>query len=162
MTQNPSSHRFICLICLILIGLDQSSKLMATQITNTYDILPWIRLIWVSNHGSAFGLFSQLPYYAYINGILTTGIIACLIYLIYKTNIKYLQWSYTLIVSGAIGNALDRLIFGYVNDFLDLHFGQTHWFVFNFADTYITVGCCLILYHEWQKKQHPSSNSQPI
>lgn len=162
MTKNPSSHRFIYIICFILISLDQISKLLATQLTNTYDILPWIRLIWVNNHGSAFGLFSQLPYYAYINGILTTGIIACLLYLIHKTTIKCLQWSYALIISGAIGNALDRLIYGYVNDFLDLHFGHTHWFVFNFADAYITIGCCLILYHEWQKKQHPSSNSHTI
>ena len=50
-------------------------------------------------------IFLQLPYYAYINGTLTIGIIACLIYLTYKTSIKHLQWSYTLIISGAIGNA---------------------------------------------------------
>jgi signal peptidase II len=97
----------------------------------------------VHNRGAAFGILkNQLPVF-----IFTAVVTVILIYLNLKKNKKktlsLYYFSLSLILAGALGNLVDRLIFGYVIDFIDLRF----WPVFNIADSAITVGAILLGYH---------------
>ena len=57
-----------------------------------------------------------------------------------------------MIIAGAIGNLIDRVLYGAVIDFLDVHYQNLHWYVFNIADIYISIGCILLILFETKKK----------
>ena len=57
-----------------------------------------------------------------------------------------------MIIGGAIGNLIDRVLYGAVVDFIDLHYQNLHWYVFNIADIYISTGCILLILLEVKKK----------
>ena len=92
------------------------------------------------NTGIGFGLLSSSNniYYNSIS-ILITLVILFLIYISLKAG-KYEKIIFSLIIGGALGNLYDRLTFRAVPDFIDLHYGQFHWFTFNVADIFITLG----------------------
>ena len=102
-----------------------------------------ITLIW--NNGIAFGLFSfeDDTFYNVIT-ILISTIIVVLLYLISKTE-KLKKYSYIIISGGALGNLYDRIIYKSVPDFIDLHLNNFHWFIFNIADIFITVGVLYLI-----------------
>ena len=101
-------------------------------------------LVW--NKGIAFGLFSlekNLIYHAISFIILTISI--ALIFMIIKSN-GLKKYSLIAVLGGALGNLFDRIYYSAVPDFIDLHINGFHWFIFNVADIFITVGViCLIL-----------------
>jgi len=72
-----------------------------------------------------------------------------LVYLYLKDSKNW--FVYSLIIAGALGNIIDRLIYGYVIDFVDLHIGTVHWPAFNIADTAISIGIVLFLYKNFKK-----------
>ena len=82
----------------------------------------------------------------------------------YKRQIRYesilIRSGVAMILAGAIGNLIDRLFLGEVVDFLDFMIGDLHWFVFNFADSYVTIGMGIILYDSiiLEKKRQAISN----
>jgi signal peptidase II len=100
-------------------------------------------LIW--NTGIGFGLFSQnANIFYYLISLLIFSVIVFLIYLIIQANfIEKILFS--LILGGAIGNFYDRLIYFAVPDFIDFHINDFHWFTFNIADIFITLGIILII-----------------
>ena len=102
-----------------------------------------INLIW--NNGIAFGLFSFEKSSLY--NFLTLIIIAIIIIIIFMTmkaeGIK--KYSLLMILGGAIGNVFDRLFNRSVPDFIDFHVGNFHWFIFNIADVFITVGVIFMI-----------------
>jgi|TARA_B110000114_G_scaffold127538_1_gene133558 signal peptidase II len=101
-------------------------------------------LIW--NKGVAFGLFSfeqNIIYHLISFVIFIISIV--LIYMITKSD-KLKKYSLILILGGALGNLFDRIYYSAVPDFIDLHIKGHHWFIFNVADIFITIGViCLIL-----------------
>ena len=102
-----------------------------------------ITLIW--NEGVAFGLFSfdEKIFYK----ILTT-IILIIILIIFIMTIKsdgFKKYSLSMILGGALGNVFDRLYYKAVPDFIDLHIGNFHWFIFNVADIFITLGILFMI-----------------
>ena len=105
-----------------------------------------INLIW--NDGIAFGLFSFQKSNLY--NFLTLIIIAIIFLIIFMTakaeGIK--KYSLLMILGGAIGNVFDRLFNRAVPDFIDFHIGNFHWFIFNIADVFITVGVIFMIYTE--------------
>ena len=106
-----------------------------------------IQLFW--NEGIAFGLFSlkQGKLYNFLKIILIILIILIL-YLAFKSNgIK--KYSLLLIFGGAIGNLYDRIFYNAVPDFIDLHIGNFHWFIFNVADIFITIGVIFMILLEF-------------
>ncbi|MGC6404439.1 MAG: signal peptidase II [Candidatus Comchoanobacterales bacterium] len=143
-------------VCIVLIIIDQWTKQLATQLNSPWHPIPNLRLIWVQNTGSAFGWFHDWPYYSSIISVLTLIIVVYLTRQMMLHTLKYVKLGYTFIIAGALGNCLDRFIYGYVNDFIDIHFGSKHWFVFNLADAFITIGCLLIIinecYQRWRAK----------
>ena len=102
-----------------------------------------IELVW--NTGIGFGLLSQNAniYYHLISFIIFSFIIF-LIYLLSKAHF-FEKILFSLIVGGAAGNLYDRLIYFAVPDFIDFHINYFHWFTFNIADIFITIGIILII-----------------
>ena len=102
-----------------------------------------LELVW--NTGVGFGLLSQnANIFYHLISLLILSVIAFLIYLVAKANFVE-KILYSLILGGAIGNLYDRLIYYAVPDFIDFHIKDFHWFTFNIADIFITVGIILII-----------------
>ena len=139
------------LILILIFFIDRLTKiyiLNLAEIENSVDIYitPYLNLYLVWNKGIAFGLFSMNENIFYNLITFIIGIIILIIfYIIFKKdNIQ--RYFLLLIAGGAMGNFYDRLIYTAVPDFIDLHFYGYHWFVFNIADIFITIGIvCLIL-----------------
>ena len=138
-------------ILLIVFALDRVTKLYIlklTEVENSADlyITSYLNLFLIWNKGIAFGLFSmdESIIYNFIT-ILIGLIITTIIFMILKNN-NIKQYFFALIAGGALGNFYDRIVYTAVPDFIDLHFYGFHWFVFNVADIFITIGVfCLIL-----------------
>ena len=121
------------------------SEIYLTSFLNSY-------LVW--NTGIAFGLFSLSNELTY--NLLTAIIVIInllIIYLIIFTK-DFRKYFFLLILGGSFGNLFDRLYYKSVPDFIDFHIGNFHWFIFNIADIFITVGViCLILAELLYKKE---------
>ena len=106
-----------------------------------------IQLFW--NEGIAFGLFSlkQGKLYNFLT-IIIMILIILILYLAFESNgIK--KYSLLLIFGGAIGNLYDRIFYNAVPDFIDFHIGNFHWFIFNVADIFITIGVIFMILLEF-------------
>lgn len=111
------------------------------------EVLPFLDLKMVWNPGISFGLFQQGT--AAGRGILLAISVAACVFIIYwlRQPVSRLQaWALGLILGGAAGNAVDRVRYGAVADFVLLHAGSFEWYVFNIADAAIVVGVVLLLY----------------
>ena len=106
----------------------------------------FINLILIWNKGIGFGIFSFDSNFLY--NILTTIIIIInliIVYLVFISD-KLRAIFYIIILGGSLGNLFDRIYYSAVPDFIDLNYKDFHWFIFNFADIFITIGIiCLIL-----------------
>ena len=139
----------ICLLVIILtFSFDRLSKIKIIEIlidNNSLFINDFVNLDLVWNTGIGFGLFSSDSNLIYnlITGIICV-VIMFLIYLILKSKMidKLL---FSLILGGALGNVYDRLTYYAVPDFIDIHFKNFHWFTFNIADIFITVGILVFI-----------------
>jgi len=128
---------------LIIVLLDQGTKhLVRTMIRpfETINLLPFLQLVHIRNEGAAFGLFRSLGNVSFI--IISIIAIAVVSYLMIRE--KRDRFNLSLILGGAIGNLIDRLIYGNVTDFIDVYAGRFHWPAFNVADSALTIGISLI------------------
>ena len=105
-----------------------------------------IQLIW--NDGIAFGLlaFNDHIYYNFITAIIAIVIIF-IFYLMFKTK-GIEKYCFMMILGGSLGNIFDRFYYSAVPDFIDIHYQNFHWFIFNVADIFITLGVLLIIFVE--------------
>ena len=132
------------LISFIVVALDQITKYLALTYINPYDsfkILPFLHLVLVTNKGAAFGMFKHIGSSFFI----AASVIAIIfvIYLLIRGKEDHLGLS--LILGGAIGNLIDRILYGSVVDFIDLSIGKYHWPAFNVADSALSIGVTIIL-----------------
>ena len=131
--------------------IDRLTKLYIlklAEIENSVDIYltSYLNLYLIWNKGIAFGLLSMNESMIYNTITLIIGIIIIVILFMLWRSDNIQRYFLVLIVGGALGNFYDRIIYTAVPDFIDLHFMGFHWFVFNVADIFITVGVfCLIL-----------------
>ena len=148
-----SNFYFNLIIIFVIFILDRLSKLYVIyldKINNSSEIFSSkflnIYLIW--NEGIAFGLLSFEKDNLY--NILTALIIIIILVLFFlitrSTGIK--KYSLTMIIGGALGNVFDRIYYKAVPDFIDFHVGNFHWFIFNTADIFITIGVFLMIFLE--------------
>ena len=101
-------------------------------------------LIW--NTGIGFGFLSSSSTLIYNIISIIVGIIVISLILISLKSDKFDKNAFSLIIGGALGNFYDRIFFKAVPDFIDIHYGNFHWFTFNIADIFITIGViCLII-----------------
>ena len=106
-----------------------------------------INLIW--NEGIAFGLFAfeESKFYNFLT-LFISLVISVLIYMLIKSNgVK--RFALLIIIGGALGNLYDRVIYFAVPDFIDFHIGNFHWFTFNIADIFISVGVIFMIIFEF-------------
>ena len=146
------------LIVIILFCIDRFSKIYVIELlekTNVSEIYltSFLNSYLVWNTGIAFGLFSFSNEFTYnLFTILIVLINLIIIYLVVVTK-DFRRYFFLLILGGSFGNLFDRLYYRSVPDFIDFHIGNFHWFIFNIADIFITVGViCLILAEVLYKK----------
>ena len=142
-------NNVICVIIIISIFLfDRLSKIkIINHQTDNQRIYinDFINFDLVWNNGIGFGLLSYNSSLLY-NSI-TAIISAVIIFLIYLTvKSKFIdRVSFSIVIGGALGNFYDRLVYFAVPDFIDLHYDNFHWFTFNIADIFITIGIILLI-----------------
>lgn len=143
-------------IASIVILLDQLSKITVTKLFTYGESLPvtsFFNLVLAYNKGAAFSfLAAESGWQRYF--FTTVGIIAALVivYMLRRhAGQRLFCWALALILGGAIGNVIDRVLYGHVIDFLDVHFGGWHWPVFNLADSAIFVGAGLFILDELRR-----------
>tara|TARA_B100000795_G_scaffold31426_1_gene20720 strand:- start:54 stop:554 length:501 start_codon:yes stop_codon:yes gene_type:complete len=135
----------------VIFLIDRLTKLYIlklAEVENSVDIYltSYLNLYLIWNKGIAFGLLSMNESMIYNTITFIIGIIIIIILYTLWKNDNIQRYFLVLIAGGALGNFYDRVVYTAVPDFIDLHFNGFHWFVFNVADIFITVGvCCLIL-----------------
>jgi len=139
--------------------LDQLSKIWIDTTMNLYQsipVFPGFNITYVHNFGAAFSFLSdqggwQRWFFALLAASISIGIFVWIKRLKDKEILSAISLS--LILGGAIGNLIDRVLYGYVIDFLDVYYQQWHWPVFNIADSAITVGVVFMLYESVMYKE---------
>ena len=146
-----TKNNLYCFVVIsIIFFLDRYTKLFILNnfTENTYYLNNYINLDLVWNTGIGFGLFSSNSDIIYnLTSLLIIMVIICLIYFLIRSE-KYEKIIYSIIVGGALGNFYDRMFFKAVPDFIDLHYKNFHWFTFNLADIFITLGIIAFLFKE--------------
>ena len=138
-------------IILIIFLIDRISKfyiLKLAEVESSVDIYvtSYLNLFLIWNKGIAFGLLSMNESVIYNTITIIIGLIIIFILFMMWKNDNIQRYFLALVAGGALGNLYDRIVYTAVPDFIDLHFHGFHWFVFNVADIFITVGVfCLIL-----------------
>ena len=138
---------YFLMIILVTFILDRYSK--AEIIKNLNDkslyINDYLNLDLTWNTGVGFGLFSSSSelYYNIVSLIIATVIILVFFFILQSK--RYDKIAFSIIAGGALGNFYDRIFFKAVPDFIDFHYNNFHWFTFNFADIFISMGVILYL-----------------
>ena len=113
-----------------------------------YSLTSFINLELIWNSGIAFGLlsFDNSTYYNFITLIII--VITLVIFYMMINSFGIQKYGFMMIFGGSIGNIFDRLVYSSVPDFIDIHFNNFHWFIFNVADIFITLGLFILIYFE--------------
>ena len=148
------NKKVVCLFIIILIFLlDRISKLYILNIAETsgsvdININSYLNFILIWNRGIGFGLLSFEQSLVYIITTLVILIInLIIIYLVINTN-DFKAYFFALILGGSLGNLFDMIYYTAVPDFIDLNYKGFHWFVFNVADIFITIGIICLIFAE--------------
>lgn len=148
---NNTAWRWWWLI-LLLIGLDQLTKQLVHQNMALYDsieLLPFFNLTYVRNYGAAFSFLSDAGgwkrWFFTVLAVVISTVIAVWMRRLPRQQIK-LGLALSLVFAGAIGNLIDRSIYGYVIDFFHLYYQTWHYPAFNIADSAICIGAALIIW----------------
>ncbi len=140
-------------IIFFIFFLDRISKIYILSLAEnqgTIDITinPFLNIILVWNSGIGFGLFQFDERFAYnLITILILIINFVIIYLLLNSE-KFHKILFAMILGGSFGNLYDRIYYSAVPDFIDLNYNGYHWFVFNVADIFISIGIFALIFHE--------------
>ena len=133
---------------IIVINLEKNDGISNYSLTSFLNI----ELIW--NDGIAFGLlsFNEKYYYNILTAIII--LITLIVFFFMIKSSGYQKNGFLMVFGGSLGNIFDRLYYSSVPDFIDIHINNFHWFIFNVADIFITLGVFLLIYSEFLKKEH--------
>src|SRR5688572_2354009 len=147
-----ASRKFGFAVALVVFALDQLSKWAVTgpltlESARQIYVLPFFNLTWTENYGISLGLLdAHTPTGQWLLVALTGAISLGVAWWLGREKARGDQLALGMVLGGALGNILDRLRFGYVVDFADLHFGSFRPFlVFNVADAAISIGVAILL-----------------
>jgi len=137
-------------ITVVVIVLDQITKNMASHYLNLYEsieVMPMFNITLAHNTGAAFSFLAQeggwQRWFFAVIAVVVSVALTIWLKTLPKTN-RWLAISLALILGGAIGNVYDRIVLGYVVDFLDVYWGMSHFPAFNIADAGITIGAVMM------------------
>ena len=139
----------VLFVSAVLVLADQISKTIVVRTMSLYESIPVIQnffhFTYITNDGMAFGIEFPFGYFIFSAvSILLTLFLFWYLWTVRNHSIV-IRFGLAMVIAGAIGNLIDRLFLGEVIDFLDFMIGNFHWYVFNLADSYVTVGMTLIL-----------------
>jgi signal peptidase II len=146
---------YFLIIILILFFLDRYLKfnIINNFSDSVYYINDFINVDLVWNTGIGFGLFSSGSTLIYNIITFIIGIVILILISIFFKLENYEKIIFSIIIGGALGNFYDRLVFKGVPDFIDIHYGNFHWFTFNLADIFITIGIIAFLLKDFLIKK---------
>ena len=132
---------------IFLLSLDLFTKFIIknyVDLNHSTKINQFFDIVYVQNYGVSFGLFSrEIPHWVLV--LIALLVVILILYLMIISNKNLEKNAYFLIIAGAIGNIIDRILNSYVVDFISLHYEMFYWPAFNFADIYITIGIIMLL-----------------
>jgi len=156
--KNKVKNNYIFVVIILLtFAIDRFSKEYIIDFFLNYKeqsfyLYPFLNLTLIWNTGMAFGLFeSESNTYHFISALIVI-VIGFLIIWFFKSVNLLEKSALSLVIGGALGNLFDRIKFNAVPDFIDLHYQDFHWFVFNVSDIVITIGIILLLLSDALKK----------
>ena len=143
-------------VAVVVVLLDQLSKITMTRLLaygQSETINSFFNLVMVYNQGAAFSFLANSG--GWQRWFFSALALAVSIFIVWMLNRNASQrmfcWSLSLILGGAVGNLIDRLVYGHVIDFLDFHIYGWHWPAFNIADSAITIGAALFVLDELRR-----------
>ena len=148
-------YRRLLILSSIILALDQWTKLLIDSNFRLHESISlidnFLNLTYVRNKGAAFGILSdsaiRIPFFITVSIVAVVGILWYIKHV--RADQKLLTWALSLVFAGAVGNLVDRIRFGEVIDFIDVHWYQYHYPAFNVADSAITIGVTLLLIDLW-------------
>ena len=152
------------IIILIIFFFDRTTKIYLINLQNNgtdidFYIYSFLNFYLVWNTGVGFGLATmEANIYYHILTVIIVIINIGLVFFLVKSEGIY-SYLIALIIGGSLGNLFDRIYYYAVPDFIDLHLGIYHWYIFNVADIFITVGIIGLLFVELFKKKKFSKNA---
>jgi len=139
------------LVAFLTLALDQGSKLAVLHWSDSWtgsakEILPFMDFVYLWNTGISYGLFPQGETGRWV--LLAIKVVAAVLFAAWlaRTSRRREAVALGLLIGGALGNAVDRLVYGAVFDFVSLHAFGLRWYVFNIADVAVVVGVIVLLY----------------
>jgi len=147
------------LVSLVVIVLDQLSKAAIREhfvYGETVGVMPFFNLVLAHNTGAAFSFLSEAG--GLQRWLFTAIAIIASVWIVWLLRKHRAQklfcFALAFILGGALGNLIDRVVYGYVVDFLDFHSGPYHFAAFNLADSAITCGAALLIWDSFKGKDH--------
>ena len=147
---NNKTNLIMFLLSIFLLIIDQGTKVIIVNRFDLYEsipIVPFLNLTFVVNYGFAFGFLNNPSLNQIIVSVVILSIIVYFLYLLIKTQDQIFKMCLALILSGAIGNFIDRIFRGYVVDFIDIYVFNYHWPAFNIADSCISVAFVILIFN---------------
>ena len=142
---------YFLIIIFTVFFLDRISKIKI--LTNfgesVYFVNDYLNFDLIWNIGIGFGIMSTNSSNIYNLISFLIGLVILFLFYIFLISQKLEKISYSIIIGGALGNLYDRLVFNAVPDFIDIHYKNFHWFTFNVADIFITLGVLIFILSNW-------------
>jgi len=145
---------------IILLIIDQITKYFAKRYDVNIELIDnFMTLNYIENYGVAFSFLNEQYLVIIISNIL---ILAVLIYIFSQNKIRKYDYLLAVMIAGGIGNIIDRLLFGFVIDFIEIEIGTYGFPIFNFADMYLTIGAFIFIISTLkdEKKEKNGNNLQ--
>jgi signal peptidase II len=138
-------------VSVVVVVLDQFSKLWADsalELHRSIELIPSLAIRKVYNSGAAFSFLGDASgwqrWFFIALALLVVSVLIVWLYRLQKNQLR-MALALSLVLGGAVGNLIDRVLYGYVIDFIDVYYASWHWPTFNVADSAITVGAALLL-----------------
>ena len=149
---------FYFFFILLIFSVDRISKVLIIRLSNTTEnqeiiVSKFLSLNLIWNKGIAFGIFSfdEKFFYNILTMIIIIVTLVVFWLMVKAENLE--KYGFMIIFSGSLGNVYDRLVYSSVPDFIDFHFENFHWFIFNVADIFISLGVLILIINEFYGKK---------
>ncbi|XPF96078.1 signal peptidase II [Colwellia sp. RE-S-Sl-9] len=157
------SWLWLTLLCLVVDQITKHQVVGSMELYESIQVLSFFSITYVHNLGAAFSFLADQGGWQrwFFTAIAAIASIVFIIWLA-KTpkDKKLLSIAFALLLSGALGNLIDRVLFGYVIDFLDFYIGNNHWPAFNVADSMIFIGAALMIFDSFKNSDKDSTTSK--